>query len=832
MILSIFRMITLITLILSLNFNLYATTVEQYKTMIKEAYASDINSGDVSAIYPIQGGSPVPPSGTTSIFEYIPHDNSYNHVISRNSDDGFDSTWAKRTEENAIDQSNDARELFQRCNRMSEYHSCDVGGHRVGNAQGATINNTCTENTYGTNSNDEYVIKRWSDTPNYCYVKANCQITGQTSQNIPDQDNTSPKQACSNAGGINCNSKSDKCLYKTDCLYSYDSDEYSSGNEFKYMTCEDDFNCQSGFCEEVTSGSQTIKICAPFSRCTPKCKEEGESVSDDDGEWCCVGYKLNNNGVCYDPDASIPGVPEEINYEINDFNCETYLYEDNNKNDKTIALKKFWSYNRLMYGLAWTWGKADNDKGKDDFFYTNKLALKIGKEMLEEQNELENTLAENTQFLQDRLDELKKQDDDKDGQTTRTISTPELFAVMAEDFSNKSTFDAQLSSYYNSTSQKLNTLLQKIKSPSAHGPPNNNQDKLAKLKYNYYSQHKWTWHWPWDGDDWYKAASSSVCDVLWQKNKYCVQELWHTEGHMSGKLYTVDPLYPKNILNNIPSTSQDNSMSGGDIALSVTATIITAPHMILTGGLLALFILPDLWGGHWDIPKVITHFNDNRELLVKAINTEYTKYADKNLTSDDANQNKQNKENDIKQVNLTIDPAEIKIKLDEAYPGNQISDEERETLNESIRKSDPKFRRTLLLEIISSMIASNISLYGGTDSQKRSAGDRQNAIIMFKDISDYLSRLLLTSSEMYAARATCLSIKGQDIDTAFIDNASGSSVSTSLVSSDGEVTGVNEAITEGIQESQCNGNNCNDSTGKHIGNKFSVNNANQSNKTS
>ncbi len=832
MIVSTLRFIMILILIHSLNFNLYATTVEQYKTMIREAYASDIQSGDVSTIYPIEGGSSVPPLQTTTIFEYIPHDNNYNHVISRNTDDGFDSTWANRSEEDAIDQSYDGRSVLQRCNKMSEYHSCDIGGHKFDTVNNLTLLNTCTEHTYGPSNDEEYTIKRWSDFPNYCYVKADCTITGQTFKNIPDQNNTSPKQACLNAGGSNCNNKSDQCLYKSDCLYSYDSDEYYSGNLFKYMICEDDYNCQSGFCNEVTSGSQTIKVCAPFARCTPKCKEEGEYVSEEDGEWCCVGYKLNKNETCYDPDAEIPGVPEEINYDINDYNCETYLYEEDNKDDKTTALKKFWSYNRLMYGLAWTWGKANNNQGKDDFFYTNKLALETGKEMLAELNKLENIQAEKTQFLQDTLDELKGKNNEEGNQTTTTISTAQLFAVMAEDFSNKSTFDAQLSVYYNNTSLKLNTLLQKVKSPSDHGPPKNDDSKLAKLKYNYYSQHKYSWHWPWDGDEWYKAASSSVCDVLWQKNQYCVKELWHTEGHMSGKQFIVDPLYPKSILNNIQSTSQDNSMSDGEIAGNIALTILLSPHMIATGGLLALPILPELWGGHWDIPKVVTHFNNKRESLVKAIHTEYTKYADKNLTSDDANQNEKNKTKDIKQVNLSLDPAEIKIKLDEAYPSNQINKEERKTLNETIRKSDPHFRRTLLLEIISSMIASNISLYGGTDSQTRSTSDRESSIIMFKDISDYLSRFLLTSSEMYAARAACLSKKGQDINDAYLESSGGSSLSTSLTSSDKEVTGVSEVTNGENPDSNCSSDKCNDSQGKLIGNSFSLNNSSQDGHTS
>ena len=772
--LFIYKPILLILLNL-ISFKVLAVTESENQEKIREAYST--GSDTSVATFTTTGGAIVPRPESNEVI-YVPHNAStYNQQsFPTNTSLGYDSNWGNGSWSGSS--------LGERCNFYGATDSCGSGYK-------------CTQYTYQKTSSNTYEIQRWNNHPNECFIDLPCSIPADASTGVAEQDHESARDDCSSTTpDANCYNKDSTCRYKINCVYSYD-DDY---NTFYGNPCEKDYNCSSGYCIAVDNPS--AKLCAPFARCAKTCKEEGESLLTSD-DWCCEELQLNSSNTCYDPFASIPSVPDSINYKINLTNCTGYFFEGTDESDQEIVLKKFWTYQRLMHGLIWTWGKADNPKGKDDFFYINKLAKTVGDSILEKQNEIENEYVYMQNSLEETLDNLKGTDKDEEKQTrlktSHSLAGVEFFKVMGEDFLHKSQFDLSQSSYYSIMYSELDTLLRKINNPESYGPPSSSSYK-SKLRYNYYGKYEGRLHWPSWSD--FSAASSSVCGMRFQKNKHCVQEMWKVSGHPAGKENVLDPFYPKDIVEGISFYSEDDAgVSAADVAIFVAATIAGGPF-----GAAAAAMLGDLFAEDWLIPRVTTDFNNNFDLLVDKIYSTYKNFADSTLESSDSIKNSYNQEKNIHRVNLDLDPAEIRIKLREAYTITELTDDQ---ITEIISEATPEFRRELLLRIISKMIANIIVLYGADNNKTITASSKRKSVEMFQEIATYLEKFHYASSQMYSERSSCMFDKANIISTSYEEaGAGGSSLETSSVVSDAvkEVDSIapDEVILNDCVEGSCN----------------------------
>ena len=235
----------------------------------------------------------------------------------------------------------------------------------------------------------------------------------------------SPRQQCQSDGGSNCSNKSDKCLQYKNCGLGAEFLEIESGNIM--IECEENWNCASGYCTEVTPNLQleihersngTIsvtdippKICMPVSNCRPTCSESGEAVPENG--FCCSGLSqvLNNNDgqyYCYNSIEVFEEIPGEIRMSVpNQNDCQVIMNEydeDGNlvyegscnlrgKRTQTecasaggkweagnsyMPIKEnVYHFERFFAGIEWLWADA-NSAGKDDYFRNNIKAVNIG----------------------------------------------------------------------------------------------------------------------------------------------------------------------------------------------------------------------------------------------------------------------------------------------------------------------------------------------------------------------------------------------------------------------------------------------------------------------
>ncbi|MBT6324703.1 MAG: hypothetical protein HOJ35_01940, partial [Bdellovibrionales bacterium] len=770
---------SILLILLNLFFLKAFATDSENQDKIREAYSTGSNTSVTT--FTTTGGALVPRPDSNDV-TYIPHSPSTYNQQSFPTDTslGYDSNWG--------DGSWSGSNLGDRCNFYGATDSCGSGYK-------------CTQYTYQKTGSNDYEIQRWDDHPNECYIDRPCNIAEDASIGVAEQDHESARADCNthSANPLSCINKDTTCRYKINCLYSYD-DDY---NAFYGNPCEKDYNCSSGYC--ISLDDPPTKMCAPFARCAKTCKDEGQTLSTAD-DWCCEGLQINSNNTCYDPFASIPAVPDDINYSVNSINCTGYFFEGTNQSDKEIVLEKFWSYQRLMHGLIWTWGKANNPKGKDDLFYINKVAKTVGESILEKQNEIENEYVYMQKELEEKLEALKGTDEDEENQTRRktshSLAGVEFFNVMGEDFQHKAQFDLEQASSYSSMYNELSTLLLKINNPQSYGPPSSSSHK-EKLRYNRYGKYPNRLHWPSLGD--FSVASSSICGIRFQKNKHCVREMWKVDGHPAGKDNVLDPFYPKSIVDGISFYSENAAgVSAADVAIFVAATIAGGPFGAIAAGLLG-----DLFAEDWLIPRVTTDFNNNYDSLVDKIYSTYKNFADSTLESTDPSKNTYNQENNIHRVNLDLDPAEIRIKLRKAYTIVDLTDEE---ITEIISEATPEFRRELLLRIISKMIANIIVIYGADNNKTITASSKRKSVEMFQEIATYLEKFHYASSQMYSERATCMFDKANVISTSYDEaGAGGSSLSTSSVVADATEAVESIAPTE-VALNDCSEGNCNEET--------------------
>ena len=232
------------------------------------------------------------------------------------------------------------------------------------------------------------------------------------------------RQKCIDDGGSNCSNKPDQCLQFLRCGLGAAFLEMESGNVM--VECQENWNCASGYCTEVTSslqleihersnGSISIsdmpaKVCMPVSHCRPSCSEAGEAVPDNG--FCCSGLSqvLNNSDgqyYCYNSIEVFEEIPGEITMEINENDCQIVMneydedgnivYEGScNLRGKTTQQEcadaggrweagnayrpikeNVYHFERYFAGLEWIWADA-NSAGASDYFKNNAKAIKIG----------------------------------------------------------------------------------------------------------------------------------------------------------------------------------------------------------------------------------------------------------------------------------------------------------------------------------------------------------------------------------------------------------------------------------------------------------------------
>ena len=200
-----------------------------------------------------------------------------------------------------------------------------------GTTEGAKCNVANTNSVCGPGLEcvEEKLEAKWPDAPHRCHYRRPCK-TG----------DVSPRQACKNSCNENplceagCNGKPVKCTYEANCQFSYFIPR--PADNVIVMGCEDHNECASGYCHKMNgvTSDPNAKICMPFSKCTKRCANYGETASAAT-DYCCVGLEKNSNNVCINPNMNIPELPDELEFEVNANNCQISQYEKKDGNRVT-----------------------------------------------------------------------------------------------------------------------------------------------------------------------------------------------------------------------------------------------------------------------------------------------------------------------------------------------------------------------------------------------------------------------------------------------------------------------------------------------------------------
>ena len=221
-----------------------------------------------------------------------------------------------------------------------------------------------------------------------------------------------------------CPKSSSKCLQMKHCVEGSFLTKEANLSE---ILCENDFNCSSGYCTEVTESIKkfintelgddyfklnvTQKICMPYKTCSPPCSEEGEVVSF--GGSCCPGLSLSkkedaNEYVCYNHVKILEEIPTEIVMEMNPDTCAVTINEKidgRNVYDGSCDVAGAYTreacrllggewvvgnagytvnekkdiFERYFYGINWLWSAVKDGDGDGDYFETDYQAKGIRK---------------------------------------------------------------------------------------------------------------------------------------------------------------------------------------------------------------------------------------------------------------------------------------------------------------------------------------------------------------------------------------------------------------------------------------------------------------------
>ena len=635
-----------------------------------------------------------------------------------------------------------------------------------------------------------------------------------------------PKAKCRQNRGTNCDDKSDKCLKKSSCLLGA---EFSSLDQSRFNACEDDFNCASGYCMNISTPLVRVeiqrqltelgltdiqipnKMCMPVSTCRPACTERGEQVPTNG--FCCAGLvssNVNGNNYCYSLLEDLEEIPNQIDMNVNDNDCTIVMNElnDNNQNiyrgscnilgiydaqtcgskggtwtngNAFIPIKeKVYKFEKYFAGIEWLWGDADSDGTTADWHKNNSKAQKIGELLRDRISEADEALYDALVAIEEQRKEQEK-NSGVGGQTVSGIFSMKLLSSISLAQSLQSRMKANaMMEILGFDVNRVNELAKLAFTSENESVPdwiethieqNNNYTSLGRYRTLALYPKKNNVH----NLGNYKETSrknnnyENNCENVYEANYNCVKEGWRVKNIIPEKDTNSKPI---EIL--VDPIYPKKMLPSVEDPTSFFQPLHSSPSFF-ANYLKNLIISPSIGSaGPIDVtpknpmpPETMDEYNNKPEVLNAVLFNGFKTYADEVVQSSECINSKRFKNN------IMVDNDELAIRI-KSYDPEKTDDDIRKTLLQTNTDIKRELAHALIAEEIQYHMAKFHASRWENGEAKVQYDEFNKAAQINKMIlmAGYLARYYAASEEALNLKSQCLLKKANEIEQAYKDSGS------------------------------------------------------------